>query len=64
MSTTPMGPQEYLQERVEQQLAWYGKKSAGNKSRYQLLRLLQISLGIRVVRVGSMPRGSPTAPGC
>ncbi|MFM7753931.1 MAG: DUF4231 domain-containing protein [Cyanobium sp.] len=59
MSTTPMGPQEYLQERVEQQLAWYGKKSAGNKSRYQLLRLLQISLGILVSAGGVYAEAIP-----
>ena len=62
MSITPMGPQEYLQERVEQQLAWYGKKSAGNKSRYQILRLLQISLGILVsaggVYADAIPHGA------
>ena len=59
MSTTPMGPQEYLQDRVEQQLPWYGKKSAGNKSRYQLLRLLQISLGILVSAGGVYAEGIP-----
>ncbi|MFM9101350.1 MAG: DUF4231 domain-containing protein [Cyanobium sp.] len=59
MSTTPMGPQEYLQERVEQQLSWYGKKSAGNKSRYQLLRLLQISLGILVSAGGVYAEAIP-----
>lgn len=57
-----MGPQEYLQERVEQQLSWYGKKSAGNKSRYQILRLMQISLGIFVSAGGlyadAIPHGT------
>ncbi len=59
MTISPMGPQEYLQERVEQQLAWYGKKSAGNKSRYQILRLMQISLGILVSAGGVYAEGIP-----
>jgi hypothetical protein len=59
MTIPPMGPQEYLQERVDQQLAWYGTKSAGNKSRYQILRLMQISLGILVSAGGVYAEAIP-----
>jgi len=43
-----MGPENYLKDRVQNQLSWYSQKSANNKRWYQSLRLLQITLGIAV----------------
>jgi hypothetical protein len=62
MSITPTTPEAYLQDRVKNQLDWYSAKSKGNKTRYQVLRLLQISLGILVsaggVYADSVPHGA------
>jgi len=62
MGDTPIRAENYLAKRVNEQLEWYGKKSRQNKARYQLLRLLQISLGIVVgaggVYAESIPHGT------
>jgi hypothetical protein len=48
MTITRLGPEEYLNERVDEQIEWMSKKAKGNKGSYRVLRLLQISLGIMV----------------
>jgi Protein of unknown function (DUF4231) len=62
VSITSTTPEAYLKERVTKQLDWYGKNARGNKTRYQVLRLLQISLGILVsaggVYADTIPHGA------
>lgn len=52
MTAAETDQQKYLNERVKQQLEWFSEQSKENKRRYQLLRLLQISLGIVVSTTG------------
>lgn len=37
-----MSPEQYLKERVDDQLAWYGKKSAANKNWHHRLQLITL----------------------
>ncbi|MCX5931721.1 MAG: DUF4231 domain-containing protein, partial [Cyanobacteria bacterium] len=53
MTISRLGPEEYLNERVDEQIEWMSQKAKGNKGSYRTLRLLQISLGILVSAGGS-----------
>jgi hypothetical protein len=53
MAISRLGPEEYLNERVDEQIEWMSHKANNNKGSYRILRLLQISLGIVVSAVGS-----------
>lgn len=37
-----MSPEEYIQQRVDDQIAWHSKKSSTNRKTYQILTLLAI----------------------
>ncbi len=37
-----MGEAEYLDQRLDDQINWYGKKSAANQTAYKRLRLIEI----------------------
>jgi Protein of unknown function (DUF4231) len=37
-----LSPEKYLEERIEDQIKWYEKKSRSNKRGYVLLRLVEI----------------------
>lgn len=53
MGISLLGPEEYLDERVDEQIKWMSQKAKSNKGSYQILRLLQISLGILVSAAGA-----------
>lgn len=53
MSISPLDPEAYLKERVDDQIKWMSQKAKDNKSSYRTSRLLQMSLGILVSAGGS-----------
>ena len=42
VSTTVIGEAEYLERRLDDQINWYGKKSASNQTAYKRIRLIEI----------------------
>ena len=43
-----MNEQDYVQTRIDDQIDWYEKKSAFNKTRYQTLKLIVIVLSVSI----------------
>ncbi len=39
---SPMTEQEYVEQRLDDQIAWFDRKSGANQSRFKLLRFLEI----------------------
>lgn len=52
MAIARIEPEDYLRERVDEQIQWMADKSRYNKSSHRFLRLIQISLGVLVTAVG------------
>ena len=44
----PMPEQDYLSQRIDDQINWYSKKSTFNKKRYQLLKALVIIISASI----------------
>lgn len=52
MSIARLEPEDYLRERVDEQIQWMESKARQSKSSHRLLRLVQITLGILVTAAG------------
>jgi hypothetical protein len=52
MAIARLEPEDYLRERVDEQIQWMADKAQYNKSNHRVLRLVQISLGVLVTATG------------
>ncbi len=52
MAVTRLEPEDYLRQRVDEQIQWMSDKARQSKSGHRVLRLIQITLGILVTAVG------------
>ncbi len=55
---TPMTEQDYLSQRVDDQMNWYSKKSTFNKNRYQLIKALVIIISASIPVLAIMITGN------
>lgn len=54
-----MNESEYTQQRLEDQIAWYSKKSAWNQTRYNWLRLTEICSAVLIPFLSGMGERIP-----
>lgn len=50
-----MNEEEYLKNRLEDQIGWYGKKSKENKTRFRFCQVTQLVLATIITLSGSFP---------
>jgi hypothetical protein len=62
MSFSRLSQEDYLSDRVDQQLEWLSSAAARNKSSYQTLRLIQIVLAVFVTVGGSYSTSTSWMP--
>ena len=55
---TPMTEQDYLSQRVDDQINWYSKKSTFNKKRYQFIKTLVIIISASIPVLAIIITGS------
>ncbi|MEB3335089.1 MAG: DUF4231 domain-containing protein [Cyanobacteriota bacterium] len=53
MEISRLGPEDYLNERVDDQIRWLSEKASSSKANYRATRFLQTALGIFITAGGA-----------